>query len=157
MKKEQIQEFTRRLTQCNKGSMIVILYDIIFAYVEDAKENYHQNYEDFKDSIKKAQKGIDELIEALDFQYDISRELYPLYVFCKEALAKSIVKNDLTDLEDAKEVLSELYAAFLEAAKADSSKPLMQNTQQVYAGMTYGKNDLVETFQELETSRGFFA
>lgn len=33
----------------------------------------------------------------------------------------------------------------------------MQNTQQVYAGMTYGKNDLTETFQMPETSRGFFA
>ena len=44
-----------------------------------------------------------------------------------------------------------------EVAKQDTSEPLMHNTQQVYAGMTYGKEQLNENFQESDTSRGFFA
>ena len=39
--------------------------------------------------------------------------------------------------------------------KEDPSAPLMRNTQQIYAGYTYGKNDLVETYQDFDTSRGF--
>lgn len=39
--------------------------------------------------------------------------------------------------------------------KEDTSAPLMRNTQQIYAGYTYGKNDLVETYQDFDTSRGF--
>ena len=54
------QEFTRRLTQCNKGELIVIMYDIVFAYIEEAqKANEQSDYEGFKNAIRKAQAGID--------------------------------------------------------------------------------------------------
>ena len=71
-------------------------------------------------------------------------------------MAKAVIKKDLEELAGAEVVLMNLYEAFLEAAKQDHSNPLMQNTQQVYAGITYGRNNLTETFQE-PASRGFFA
>lgn len=158
MKQEQIKVFTRRISQCNKGSMIVIIYDIVFAYIEDAKQSYAAgDYEGFKNALRKAQRAVDELIHALNFQYEVSKNLYSLYVFSKETMAKAVVKNSTDELEDVLAVLKDLYEAFTEASKQDHSLPLMQNTQQVYAGMTYGKNDLTETFQVPETSRGFFA
>lgn len=158
MKQEQIKDFTRRISQCNKGSMIVIIYDIVFAYIEDAKQSYAaEDHEGFKNALRKAQRAVDELIHALNFQYEVSKNLYSLYVFSKETMAKAIVKNSTDELEDVLAVLKDLYEAFMEASKQDHSLPLMQNTQQVYAGMTYGKNDLTETFQMPETSRGFFA
>lgn len=157
MKQEQMKDFTRRISQCNRGGMIVVIYDIIFAYINDAEESYRtDDYEGFRENLQKAQRGVDVLMQALNFQYEISGNLYSLYVFAKEAMAKAIVKKALEHLEEAKMVLKELYEAFVEAAKQDHSMPLMQNTQQVYAGITYGKTDLTETFQD-ETSRGFFA
>ena len=36
MDNELKQDFTRRLSQCNKGEMIVIIYDIYFAYTKEA-------------------------------------------------------------------------------------------------------------------------
>lgn len=156
MKQEQMKDFTRRISQCNRGGMIVVIYDIIFAYINDAEESYRtDDYEGFRENLRKAQRGVDVLMQALNFQYEISGNLYSLYVFAKEAMAKAIVKKALEHLEEAKMVLKELYEAFVEAAKQDHSMPLMQNTQQVYAGITYGKTDLTETFQD-ETSRGFF-
>lgn len=138
--------------------MIVIIYDIVFAYIEDAKQSYAAgDHEGFKNALRKAQRAVDELIHALNFQYEVSKNLYSLYVFSKETMAKAIVKNSTDELEDVLAVLKDLYEAFMEASKQDHSLPLMQNTQQVYAGMTYGKNDLTETFQVPETSRGFFA
>ena len=138
--------------------MIVIIYDIVFAYIEDAKQSYVAgDHEGFKNALRKAQRAVDELIHALNFQYEVSKNLYSLYVFSKESMAKAIVKNSTDELEDVLAVLKDLYEAFMEASKQDHSLPLMQNTQQVYAGMTYGKNDLTETFQVPETSRGFFA
>ena len=44
---------------------------------------------------------------------------------------------------------------FAEAAKKDTSAPLMRNTQQVYAGITYGKNDINENYTESDNKRGF--
>ncbi len=158
MKQEQIRDFTRRISQCNRGGMIVVIYDIIFAYIEDAKESYADgNYEGFRVALIKAQRGVDELMQALNFRYDIAKNLYSLYVFVKETMAKAVIKRSMGELEGAEVVLKNLYEAFCEAAKQDHSNPLMRNTQQIYAGITYGKNDLTETFQEPETSRGFFA
>lgn len=158
MKEEQIKDFTRRISQCNKGGMIVIIYDILFAYIQDAKDAFAGNdYDGFKKALLKAQKSVDELIHALSFRYEIAKELYPLYVFSKDNLAKAVIKNRLQEVEEAETVLRDLYEAFVEAARQDMSEPLMKNTQQVYAGMTYGKNNLTETFQEPEASRGFFA
>ncbi|MCI9427098.1 MAG: flagellar protein FliS [Eubacterium sp.] len=158
MKQEQKQDFTRRISQSNRSELIVVIYDIIFAYMEDAKACL--NAEDdtgFKEALRKASGGIDELIQSLNFQYEISKNLYPLYIFAKESLAKALLKRSVKEIETAHEVLVNLYDAFLEVAKQDHSNPLMRNTQQVYAGFTYGRNHLTETFQEPENSRGFFA
>ncbi len=158
MRQEQIQNFTRRISQSNRGGLVVVTYDIILAYIEDAETAYASaDYTGFRENLVRAQRGVDRLIQTLDFSYSVSGELYPLYVFAKEAMAKAIVKKSQDELKGAKEVLVNLQAAFSEAAMQDRSNPLMQNTQQVYAGITYGKHNLTETFQEPETSRGFFA
>ena len=150
------QEFTRRLSQCNNGEMIVIMYDIVFAYMEDAKAAYIENsYEEYKASIKKCQGAIDTLIGALDYKYDIARNLHKLYVYSKNCLAKAIYQNRLDGMEEAEKILKRLYISFCEAAKSDTSGPLMRNTQQVYAGMTYGRTTLNENYFE-DSHRGFF-
>lgn len=158
MNKEQISDFTRRVSQCNKGGLIVIMYDIVFTYLDDAKEAYGKNNrEEFKEAVRKADRAVLELINALDFSYEIAKELYPLYVFCREELAKSMYRNQLEELEHTEKILRRLYDSFVKAAEQDTSGPLMSNTQQVYAGYTYGRDNLTETCQELDTSRGFLA
>lgn len=158
MEQELKQEFTRRISRSNKGELIVITYDICFVYIEDAKKAHEEgNYEVFLENVKKAKTTVLHLQESLDFSYEISEELYPLYQFVGEELTKSIYKNDLEPLENAKVVLMNLYQGFLEAAKKDTSEPLMLHTQQIVAGMTYQKGNLTETLQDPDTSRGFLA
>lgn len=150
------QEFTRRLSQCNNGEMIVIMYDIVFAYMDDAKMAYAENsYEDYKAAVKKSQGAIDTLIGALDYKYEIAKDLHKLYVYAKNCLAKAIYQNRLDGLEEAEKILKRLYSSFCEAAKSDTSGPLMRNTQQVYVGMTYGRTTLNENYFE-DSHRGFF-
>ena len=87
----------------------------------------------------------------------LAGELYPLYQFVSKLLALAVCKNTAENIIDAKKVLKNLYEGFVEAAKQDSSEPLMQHAQQVVAGMTYQKGSLTETLQGSESSRGFFA
>lgn len=150
------QEFTRRLSQCNRGEMIVIMYDIAFAYMEEAKLS-HKNlqYEEYKKAIKQTQATVDTLMQALDFKYEISKDLHKLYVYVKNCLAKSIYQNRLDGIDEAEKILKCLYTSFCEVAGTDTSEPIMRNTQQVYAGMTYGKNTLNENCYE-DNHRGFF-
>ena len=150
-------DFQRRLSQCNRGEMIVIMYDILFAYLEDAGQAHdREDYESYKEALKKSQNALDMLMGALDFSYEISKELYRLYLTGKKHLTRAIYENRIDGIQDAMQILKPLYESFVQVAKTDTSAPLMRNTQQVYAGMTYGKTSLNETY-ETERNRGFLA
>lgn len=158
MENTQKQDFVRRLSQCNRGEMIVIIYDIYFAYIEDAKCAYEEkNHDAYKEAIRKAQNVLNELIHALDFSYELSKNLYQLYVYCKNSLSRSMYENRIDGICDTEVVMNKLYRSFEAVAKLDSSKPLMQNTQQVYAGMTYGRTCLNENITNTNSNRGFLA
>ena len=149
------QEFTRRLSQCNNGEMIIIMYDIVFAYMDDAKRAYDANsYEEYKVSVRHAQGAIDTMIHALDHKYEIAKNLHSLYVYARNCLEKAIYQNKTDGIEEAEMILKRLYDAFCQAAKSDTSGPLMKNTQQIYAGMTYGRAVLNENCFE-DNQRGF--
>ena len=96
------------------------------------------------------------LIGSLNFAYEISSNLYALYVFCKNELARTLYENRMDGLEEADKVMRRLYHSFAEAAKQDTSAPIMSNTQQIYAGMTYGRNQLNENDMDYDRQRGFF-
>lgn len=156
MDNELKQIFTRRLSQCNRGEMIVIIYDIYFAYEKDICDAFSSsNYEAFKASIHKAQDTLQELMKSLDFSYPIAKELYPLYQYCYKQLARAIYEYRLDGVNDAGRIMKRLYSSFAEAARQDTSEPLMSNVQQVYAGMTYGRQDLNESCID-DNKRGFF-
>lgn len=158
MTQEKKQEFTRRLSCCNRGEMIVIMYDILFTYLDDgiqAKEA--GDYDGFKAAVNHAQQVIRRMMDDLDFSYEIAGSLYAEYQFVNQQLSMAVCKNTPQNLLDAKRILRNLYDAFVEASRQDTSEPLMENTQQVVAGMTYQKGSLTETFQDSDISRGFLA
>lgn len=158
MTKEQIGDFTRRISQSNRGELVVIMYDVAFVYMEDAiRAHEEESWEAYKEALRKGQQMINELIGALDFSYDMAKNLCSIYIFCRDLLAEAIYKRETEDITAAERLLRKLYDGFVHAAKEDKSEPLMRNTQQIYAGYTYGRGDLVETCQDSGTSRGFFA
>ena len=48
-----------------------------------------------------------------------------------------------------------LWEAFVEVAKSDDSDSVMQNSQRVTAGLTYGRNNLNESYDDGNLNRGF--
>lgn len=151
------QEFTRRISQSNRSQLTLVTYEICFAYLGEAEQCFEQaHWEGYKENIRHADQCVERLQETLDFQYDIAAQLYPLYSFCRSQLMRAIYQRRAEAMGHAKKVLDGLYAAFTEAAQQDTTEPLMHNTQQVYAGMTYGKEQLNENYRE-PASRGFFA
>ncbi len=158
MDKELLQEFTARVTQSNRTQLVVTIYDIILASLEDAKKAFaREEKEEWRHSLERAQALVIELIDALDFQYGLSKELLPIYLFVNRKILHAMARNKVELLEGLDRVLLNLRNAFEEVSKTDSSKAVMQNTQKVYAGITYGKNsDLSEMYRE-EGNRGFQA
>lgn len=157
MNSEKKQEFTARITNANRSELVVILYDMIFTYIEDA-ENFHLQDEKklCVEELEKARECVKELITALDMQYEISAELSKLYLFVSRSLTRCIVKYDEELLQSVKRIMDKLREGFREVAKTDDSPVLMKNTQEIYAGLTYGKNSLNENLADEGASRGFF-
>ena len=102
MDNELKKDFTRRLSQCNSGEMIVIIYDIFFAYVDDIRQAHCKgDHDGQKDAIRNAQSVLDELIGSLNFSYPISHNLYKLYMFCKNELSRAMYENRLDGVQEA--------------------------------------------------------
>ena len=159
MTDEKKKEFTRRLAQCNKSQMIVIEYDIFYAYLEDAQNAFEMGGEPYKTAIRKADEVLKRLQQALDFKYEIASQLYPLYNYSRRQLAIAMATHKKKPLQNVKNVMDKLYDAFSKIASEDDTPPMMQNTQSVVAGYTYGKNALSEASvnADMSRSRGFLA
>jgi len=156
MQKEQIQEFTAKITLSNRTGLTVVTFEILFAYLEDAKNALkEERYADYKQAIRQAQKCISELMVTLNFSYDLAAELYRIYEYSKELLAKAMYKRSEAEITECENLMRMLHTSFAEVAKTDLSEPLMKNTEQVYAGYTYGRSD-VNSSSNVNPSRGFF-
>ena len=156
MQKEQIQEFTSKITLSNRTGLTVVTYEILFVYLRDAKNALEQKHWDsYKQAIRQAQKCVDELIGTLNFTYSLAGELYRIYMYAKELLATALYKREESEISECEKILKRLYESFVEVAKTDQSEPLMRNTEQIYAGYTYGRKDVNTNSSSLNQSRGF--
>lgn len=159
MKKEAIHAFTARVTQASKSELIVILYEMILAEMKEAKEAYEEgNLATFDKELKRAQKYITELTASLNYSYAISYDLVSLYIYVNKRIITAIIKRNPFSLDSAETVLKTLLTGFEGVSKQDTSGPMMRNTQQLYAGLTYGKGKLNEVYLDPSNrSRGFIA
>ena len=79
-----------------------------------------------------------------------------LYRYVYEQLIFSVIRRKMVHADTVREVMTKLKNAFVEVAKQDDSGPVMQNTQQIYAGLTYGKGSLNEVLLSgNESNRGY--
>ena len=157
MKKELIQEYTARISQCNRSSLIVIVYEIILEYIKDAYNAYEQSdKKEFVKCLNNARNFLGELIHSLDMKYEISGQLFSLYLFWNRQMSDAIVKYSVEPLNGLQEMLTKLHNSFEQVSKTDKSSPLMKNTQKVYAGITYGRGELSE-MAVIDINRGFQA
>lgn len=160
MKAESVKIFTRRITSANKSEIIVIIYDIIKENLALAKKALAEgDRETYRNEIKQAISFVKELLVSLDLNYEVSKNLASLYIYVSRCLNFALVSGKKEEIEAAEKVLRKLGDSFREVAKTDESKPVMENTQRVYAGITYGRGlDLDETLvAPAMESRGFRA
>lgn len=158
MTTETKQIFTRRITQANKTQLVVIVYEMLLVYLEDAMNAYHEDQkEEFKENLRMARECIGQMRTSLNFDYALSRNLFSIYCFADRELAKDIYGYKTENLDVIKTIFTKLHDAYYVVSKKDESAPLMDNIQTVYAGLTYTKSDLNEDFLNYDTKRGYLA
>ncbi len=156
MKSELKKEFARRIAQATPISMITILYDMTLVYLEEAERLLLEKQEkQFIQEIHYAQDCLMELMGSLDMKYEPAPALHRLYLYMHRELANAIISASLKPLAQPKSILMRLRDAYLELEKTGSFEPVMDNAQQIYAGLTYGKHSLIESIAQPVGSRGF--
>lgn len=156
MTDEKRQDYILRISQANPSAMVVVVYDIFDEYCGELLAADPAS-EEFKDLIWNCRCCIRELIESLDMKYELAHNFYDIYRFVDRQLITSGVRRETVDLDRCRKLIRALRDAYAEAAKNDKSAPVMKNTDVVYAGMTYGRNDINTESVAAGTNRGFLA
>ncbi len=156
MNKGKSQEFAARVAEASRSELTVIVYDVILEDITEARDICDKDRAEFKHLCLHASRFVSELMRTLDFRYDLAKELMRLYIYVNGKLNEAAFSGRVKPLDEAERVMPKLREAFAEVAKQDKSGPLMAHTQQLTAGLTYGKGSLNEVTLD-ETNRGFLA
>lgn len=159
MDSKKKQEYTLRITQANRSELVIIVYELFLEYTHEAY-TYHLDNKmvEFEESVQRTQKFVLELMETLDFGYSVSKDLYALYIYINKLLIRAIMKHEVKPLEEAESLMETLLVGFRKVNEADTSGAVMVNTQSLYAGLTYGRDNLTEICNDKNIqNRGFMA
>ncbi len=95
------------------------LYNGAIKFINESIEaSKKKEYEKANTSCIKAQNIISEFRLTLKMEYEISKNLLALYNYAYDRLVEGNMNEDITKLEEAKDILSELRDAWAQAMKA---------------------------------------
>ncbi|MBR4515516.1 MAG: hypothetical protein IKO61_11595 [Lachnospiraceae bacterium] len=157
MTKEQIQEFTLRTTQENHSGLILVLTDIVRVYMSEALSFYKEgNADEYFRSVELCKRALNELIDCFNPGDLLAYRVVSILRFIYDKLVMSAVRGVPQELDRCASMLDNLRIGFVKLHEIDTDGPVMKNTHQVYAGLTYGKGYLNESVGDT-SKRGFTA
>lgn len=155
MTREEKNGFSYRIMQASPTELIVILYEMAETYLRQAVDELNAGeIAGFRMNLKYAGRVINELNRSLDLRYDISLNFMQIYIYMNRAMIRASVSKKPDELLRCMDMLNKLKKSFERIRSEDKRGPVMENTQQVYAGLTYSKGTLNESFGP-ESNRGF--
>ncbi|MCM1044763.1 MAG: flagellar protein FliS [Candidatus Gastranaerophilales bacterium] len=155
MTKECKQQFTLRITQANSTELVVILYEMLLCYLEEGEEACRAG-EDvaLREAARKVRGCLNELLHSLNLKYEPAPNLMQLYLYCIRRLAVCEGRRQTEGFDEIRRVIQPLHDVYKEIAKQNHNGPVMNNSQTVYAGLTYGRNTLTENMTDQGANRG---
>ena len=100
-------------------ALTLMLYNGAIKFINESIEaSKKKEYEKANTSCIKAQNIISEFRLTLKMEYEISKNLLALYNYAYDRLVEGNMNEDITKLEEAKDILSELRDAWAQAMKA---------------------------------------
>ena len=159
MTKDRIKDYTLRVSQASPCELIIIMYDIILDDIKAARLAVGAGDKvGYQAELTHAGKFLNELMGVLDYSVPLSYHLMSLYIYANKMLTRARVSGNAETLADVEMIIDTLRVGFDGIKDQDTNGPVMQNVQQVYAGLTYGKGQLNEAFlNPQDYNRGFNA
>lgn len=153
MNSELKKEYVMRISHANNVQMIIISYEIIETYLDEAYEATAQKA--FVENVDMAKRCIDEMMNNLHYEYDLAKTLKELYLYMKRRLRKSVWENDKEIIAEVKKIIISLRNSYKSIEEVDKSESLMKNTQSVMTGITYGRNQILDELSQDVSNRGY--
>lgn len=96
------------VSTASPGELTLMLYEGCLKFINLAKADIEKNNIEGKNrNIQKAQNIITELLVTLNMNYEISKQIAPLYEFVRRKLIEANVKNSIQSLEEAEMIVAE--------------------------------------------------
>lgn len=160
MIKTENTNWSAKIVNATPAQLVLIIYELIFEAIDTAKEQLvNKDRTGFEKTMERARKLLMELTHDVQLKTTLDYDFLSLYLFVNKLFIQSYFKKSAEPLEQAKGILDKLYIGLCEAEKLipkEEKQSVVQNAQQVYAGLTYGRGTLNESIQH-DQNRGFKA
>ena len=153
MNSELKKQYAMRITQANNVQMIIISYEIIDTYLDEALAA--DDNSTYGENLRLASRCIEEMMNNLHYEYDLAKTLKELYLYMKRRLRKSVWENDKEIIAEVKKIIISLRNSYKSIEEVDKSESLMKNTQSVMTGITYGRNQILDELSQDVSNRGY--
>jgi len=156
MNKALVKDFQTRIVNAGRGELLIINYEMLLAQLDEVIEAIElDNDVAYGKAMENAFKLLRELSGNLDYSYEISKELISIYIYINKKFIDTSLSKKVSDIEEAKKLLAILLEGW-KLTEFKEEEPIITNGQKVYAGLTYGKNDL-NVIVDHANERGFKA
>jgi flagellar protein FliS len=146
MTNEEMNVYKMRITQAGVGELTVIMLEMEMQWLREALEAYDKGDMDtYTSNLDKASATQVELMNELNLDNEVSKDVYAVYIFFNKQIVNSKIKRKPQELDKVIEMLEQYHASFSAIAHTDTEGPVMQQSEKVYAGLTYGNNGLNES------------
>ena len=99
-------------------ALTLMLYNGALRFMAEGREAIEKkDYEEANNSLQKAQNIITEFRVTLNMEYEIAHQLLPLYNYVYDRLVEANMKSDVKQLDEAKNIITELRDAWAQAMK----------------------------------------
>ncbi len=118
-----VQYREQSVLTASQGDLVLMLYDGCLRQLRLARHALtpqgkdQPSVEDASQALMKAQDIVGELIQGLDFQYDVARHLFRVYEYVNYQLIQANVRKDTKLIENLEDIMTELRATWEQVLK----------------------------------------
>lgn len=145
MTQEQMNVYKMRIAQAGVGELTVVMLEMEIQWIDEALQAYDKDLDTFTHCIGKAQAVQVELMTVLNMDNPIAADVYSVFAFINKQLIYAKIKRKPLDIKRCRDMLEKYHTSFAAIAKTDTAGPVMEGSEKVYAGLTYGTGGLVES------------
>ena len=156
--------YEEKIQNATPMGLVIITYEMLLEMLDEAQKAISNNaHDDASAAIVQAQKILRTLTTGLNMDIELSKELLDLYLYLSSVLIECQIKSyrvsqtDVvsTQLAHAKDILNVLLTGIKEVP--DTGSPVVEGSQQIFAGMTYGKDGNMSEFISEDKSKTYRA